>query len=306
MKKFWVPVIVFALLSILAGRVEAKKSLFMALELSKDSFALAEPALLTVEINNNSNRDYILDNQAMFSLDRQFQKFTLTLIDPDGVERSFVHYMRVEFSYGSDAKIYFVLPAGEKVKDKKFLWWQHFFEIEYRTSLEDIMPGHYKLLATYRLPNLRGQKRITVYSDTVDFYFKPVEEEHLSVLEELDSLYLYIGGFLSPEVKEKAPESFKRIRDSQTPYSEAAFTRYLLTRTEWDEFIVEKERFDEVYPNSPFVSTLLGVQSSRARMKNKEAERDSLMRYWSQIEPYHRSVLLYEDKLKLVSISEAR
>jgi hypothetical protein len=226
--KFWVPAVVTALL-VLTGRAEAKKSLAIHLELSADSLALAEPVALTVEITNNTRRNYILDNQAMFNLYQMYQRFTLTLVDPDNVERNYTQFVTGEFYYTNNAKIYFVLPAGEMVTESKFLWWQGFFEIEYRTSLEDIKPGNYRLFATYKLPNTKKQEMITVYSDTVDFYFKPFEEEHLPVLEEMDSLYHYIGGFLSPEVKEKAPESFKRIRDSQTPYSEAAFVRYLLT-----------------------------------------------------------------------------
>jgi hypothetical protein len=284
------------------------------LTLGKDTLALAEPVMLTVEISNNSQEDLKLDNVSMFTLDRIPYNFSLTLITPDGKEWDYNFFVKMDVSYAPGSKLYFLLPPGKSVSDDKVLWWTYFLPQEYQRSLEKLPAGNYKLFAAYLLPKQERLEGMILYSDTVEFVFLPPQWEHIQVLIEMDSLWRFQKGYGTRSVREDAYQRFTRIRDSHTPYSEAAHVMLVIWEYDLDKFKEEKARFDRLYPGSQFESELLKHEYLSTQSLNNDylrtgkgtfIETDSLIEAWSKVASTNYKVLKEQDKIKLITAEEA-
>jgi hypothetical protein len=182
----------------------------ISLRLGKDTLALAEPTTLAVEITNLMDGDLLLDNLYMFQLHDSPYHLSLFLITPDGKQWFYTgSRYNVEIMHGPDTKFYLSLPAGNTISRVMPLWWTTFLPYEYQVALEKLPPGTYKLFATYLLPEQNGLDNVTIYSDTVEFVFLPLNEKHLPVLLEMDSLW---NSFLTLSGSEIKP-ALERIRD---------------------------------------------------------------------------------------------
>lgn len=275
------------------------------LELGKDTLALAEPVLLTVEVNNNSGSDLLLDNLSMFSLERNPYRFWLTLISPDGQEWPYDPFYKMDVLYGLSSLMYFFLPPGESASDNMLLWWTCFLPDDYQVALEKLPPGPYKLFATYRLPKQKESEVSILYSDTFEFVFLPVQKEHIPVLIEMDSLYFYLNGGLKRGLRDEAYQRLARIKDSQSPYSEAAHVKLVYTNTDMNNYKMEKERFNRLYPNSAFEPFLVKRQFMLAQLKGLLNEMDSVVGVYSNLSPTDYRVLKEQNKIKLITAEEA-
>lgn len=307
-------VLLVGLLLYLSLTVQDAPPASLHLELGKDTLALAEPVMLTVEISNNSQEDLKLDNVSMFTLDRIPYNFSLTLITPDGKEWDYNLFVKMDVSYAPGSKLYFLLPPGKSVSDDKVLWWTYFLPQEYQRSLEKSPAGNYKLFAAYLLPKQERLEGMILYSDTVEFVFLPPQREHIQVLMEMDSLWRFQKGYGTRPVREDAYQRFTRIRDSHTPYSEAAHATLVIWEYKLDEFKEEKARFDRLYPGSQFESELLKHEYLKTQLLNHRylrtgkgtfIETDSLIEVWSKVASTHYKVLKEQNKIKLVTAEEA-
>lgn len=276
------------------------------LELAKDTLALVEPVLLTVEVNNNSGNDLLLDNLSMFTLERNPYRFSLTLIAPDGQQWPYDPFSQIDVLYAASAKLYFFLPPGESASDIMLLWWTCFLPDDYQVALEKLPPGPYKLFATYRLPEQEKSEVSILYSDTFEFVFLPVQKEYIPVLIEMDSLYFYLNGGFKRGLRDEAYQRITRIKDSQSPYSEAAHVKSVYTNTDMTNYKTEKERFNRVYPNSAFEPFLVKRQFILAQLKGLSNEMDSLLGVYSNLSPTDYRVLKEQNKIRLVTAEEAR
>ena len=279
------------------------------LELAKDTLALVEPTLLTVEIANNTQRELALDNSSMFTLHEAPYRFSLTLITPDGQKWMYDRLGTLHIDYPPDAPIYFILPPGKKTSDYMFLWWTCFLPKDCKVALENLPPGKYKVFATYRLPKQKELEKMVLHSDTFEFVFLPPKEEHLPSLVEMDSLWLYLYGGAGPALSRDARERFERIRNSSTPYSEAAHARLVRFNRNLDSFTVAKAEFDKLYPTSPFASVLLEAQFTRATLPSvsvSKGEVDSILEAWRDSAPTNFDVLIRTHELKTATSEEIK
>jgi hypothetical protein len=270
------------------------------LELGKDTLALAEPTCLKVSISNHSGKELLVDSRVKFNLYTPPVGLSLTLIFPDGKESVFSEGGSVHVSYGLDAKLYAALASGETVSTCMILWWTNLLPQEFRRALETLPPGTYKLFATYRLPQPEALEGGKLYSDTIEFVFLPLEEQHLPILIDMDSLGC--GGSGNVRREERLP----RIGNSKTPYSEAAYATSLIAISSYDSFVVEKARFDKLYPQSQFVSVLLHEQFVTAKLSRQASALDSLKETLRSVSPTHMIVLPTEKLRRGISIQEAR
>lgn len=279
------------------------------LALSTDILALAEPTLLTVEIVNNLKKDLFLDNNPMFTLYEAPYRFTLTLISPDGQKWMYDRLGTLHAEYPPDAPIYFILPPGKKTSDYMFLWWTCFLPKDYKVALENLPLGKYKIFATYRLPKQKELEKMVLHSDTFEFVFLPPKEEHLPSLVEMDSLWLYLYGGAGSALSRDARERLEHLRDSNTPYSEAAHARLIRFNRNLDSFTVAKAEFDKLYPTSPFAPVLLEAQFTRATLPGvsvSKEEVDSIFAAWRNSVPTNFDVLIRTHELKTATSKEIR
>jgi len=274
------------------------------LELGKNILALAEPTTLAVEITNLMDGDLLLDNLYMFQLHDSPYHLSLFLITPDGKQWFYTgSRYNVEIMHGPDTKFYLSLPAGNTISRVMPLWWTTFLPYKYQIALETLTPGTYKLFATYLLPEQNGLDNVTIYSDTLEFVFLPLNKKHLPVLLEVDSLW---NSFLTLSGSEIRP-ALERIRDSETPYSEGAHAKLIGGWVRgYDSFVVEKARFNKQYPESPYEILFLVDQASRALVSHRSLEADSLYRLLNGMSPTHSAVLKYHNKVRLLTAREAR
>ena len=275
------------------------------LKLGKDILAVAEPVLLMVEVNNNSGSDLLLDNLSMFTLERNPYRFSLTLITPDGQQWPYDPFSHIDVLYSASAKLYFFLSPGESASDNMLLWWTCFLPDDYQVALEKLPPGPYKLFATYRLPKQKESEVSILYSDTFEFVFLPVQKEYIPVLIEMDSLYFYLNGGFKRGLRDEAYQRITRIKDSQSPYSEAAHVKSVYTNTDMTNYKTEKERFNRLYPNSAFEPFLVKRQFILAQLKGLSNEMDSLLGVYSNLSPTDYRVLKEQNKIKLITAEEA-
>jgi hypothetical protein len=270
------------------------------LELGEDTLALAEPTLLSVYISNDSGKELLVDSRIMFNLYTSPVGLSLTLIFPDGKESVFNEGGSVFVDYGLDAKLYSGLASKETVSTCMILWWTPLLPQEYRGALETLPPGTYKLFATYRLPQPEALAGGMLYSDTIEFVFLPLEEQHLPILIDMDSLGR--GGSGNVKREERLP----RISNSKTPYSEAASATSLIAISSYDSFTVEKAKFDELYPESQFTSVILHEQYIQAKLSKRIIQRDSIRAVLRDIQPTHIVVLPDEKLRRGITVREAR
>jgi len=263
------------------------------LTLGKDTLALAEPTMLTVTTTNLSGNDLVVHSRNTFNLPYTLRLF---LITPGGEESRYRTGLSV--IYGPDAPLYFLLPPGEQATEKKMLWWQYIVPSRYVETLEKLPPGTYKIYGTYRLPN----DNVVIYSDTVEFVFLPPEKEYLSMLKDMNHIH-------GPIYEPKTDARLRRIKDSNTPYSEAAWTMLILRTYDYDSLKAEKSRFDEAYPNSQFTSWLLLNQCAAYLMSQSILdpashilpELDSLLELRGQVNPRAVDVLRWKGEIQLLT-----
>ncbi|MEA3311099.1 MAG: hypothetical protein U9Q76_02640 [candidate division WOR-3 bacterium] len=284
------------------------------LEIGKDTLALAEPVYLKATIANNMGKDLFVSTGHMFRIHDIASRFSLSLITPDGKEWAYNLFVKMDVVYTPGSKLYFLLPPGKSVSDDKVLWWTYFLPQEYQRALEKLPAGNYKLFAAYLLPKQERLEGMILYSDTVEFVFLPPQWEHIQVLMEMDSLWRFQKGYGTRPVREDAYQRFTRIRDSHTPYSEAAHAMLVIWEYDLDEFKEEKARFDRLYPGSQFESELLKHEYLSTQLLNHRylrtgkgtfIETDSLIEVWSELAPANHNVLEEQNKIKLVTAEEA-
>lgn len=268
------------------------------LEIGKDTLALAEPTMLKVTITNLSENGIVIHSRHTFELPYSLKLF---LVTPEGeVSR---YRTGISISYGPENLIYFTLPPGKQVVEDKMLWWQNIVPSRYVAALQELPSGTYQLYATYHLPS----NDIGIYSDTLEFTFLPVEKEHLEVLEDLNHIH---GPFYEKETNTR----LRRIADSNTPYSEAAWVKLILRTYDYDSLKAEKSRFDEAYPNSPFTPWLLFNQCAFYRMSrpvpdpyaNDLPELDSLMELRASINSRSVDILKFRNEIQYLTEQERR
>jgi hypothetical protein len=248
----------------------------ISLELCKDTLALAEPTYLQATITNFSDKNLVINRTFMFGIE-DLPHFSLFLITPD--EDIWRYRGRGLIPYfGPNSKLYFLLPPEEQVTGEVFLWWELIVPPEYRYAYENLPRGIYKLYTTYRIPGPKEFEDLLVYSDTAEFVFIPPAEEHLQTLRDLDSLRLYDG-------TKRARPILERIKNSNTPYSEAAWAQLISWIKEPESYILEKASFDLTYPETQFSSYLMLNQISLARKKGLTAQIDSILPLWKKETP---------------------
>ncbi|MEA3311344.1 MAG: hypothetical protein U9Q76_03900 [candidate division WOR-3 bacterium] len=246
------------------------------LELSKNNLALAEPVYLKATITNLSDNDLVINKTFMFGIE-DLPNFLLFLITPN--EDIWRYHGRGLFPYfGPDSKLYFLLPPEEQITGELFLWWQLIVPPEYRYAYENLPHGNYRLYATYRIPGPKEFQEVVIYSDTAEFVFLPPEEKHLQTLRDIDSLRLYDGTRVASPILE-------RIKNSNTPYSEAAWAQLISWIKEPELYILEKASFDVIYPETQFASYLMLNQISLARKKGLIPQIDSILPLWKEETP---------------------
>lgn len=260
------------------------------LELAKDTLALAEPFYLTATITNKMDKDLLVDNCRMFRLKRESYPFCLFLITPSGKEWLYTGGRTGHVTVVDAPHLWLWISPGISASKGERFFWTPFLPPKYQVALEKLPPGTYKLFATYQLPEQEGLHETVIYSDTVEFVFLPLKKERRQALIEMDSLRdFYMGGGARFEV---AP-ILKRIMVSKTPYSEGAHSLYITmipsSLVGVDSLIMEKARFDELYPESQFAPVLLREQ---ANVVKTASERDSLNRILAEMEPTNTGVLL--------------
>ena len=266
----------------------------LKLRLGKDTLAMAEATYLKAEITNNTDKDLLLDNRLMFLLANPPYRFSLYLIMPSGEECLYQGFRGVDVLGPVRPHHFFLLPPGVKASKGILLWWSIFLPREYEVALEKLPPGTYKLFVTYRLPETADQEKIVIYSDTVEFVFLPPKSEHHHALVEMDSLYRFFGSIGAA----KGRIGLQAIKESNTPYSEAAHARLLTWVRDLDSFTLEKANFDSLYPSSQFSTHLLETQYKYAKTANRTNVLDSLNRLLLEIEPSNTDALLRQGVIR--------
>lgn len=307
MKRF---LLLLLILSVIVSATDTLSPASLHLELAKDTLALVEPTLLTVTLTNNSDKELVVEADPLLNLIGGHDGLSLFLITPEGEESRFKNGT----NYTYEAK-YWLLPSQESLSAVLITWWTPFVPLEYTKSLEKLPPGNYKLFASYSVPEQGDGKAVAVYSDTIGFVFLPLNKEHRPVIKELNSLYL---DFMVSYRRSAAP-IWERIRDSNTPYSEAAWAMLvtLIHRNYYDSLKTEKRRFCEAYPNSQFMPYIqqeqfrlykwglayeFGALNRPKEDLQLDAEADSLLEVLSDYVP--KSYWVHEWKTKLPMITE--
>ena len=282
------------------------ESLKLSLHLGKDTLVLAEPVLVRAQMTNLTGNELLIDNIDMFGLvDGTFRLFVITPYS-DGEDWC----LRLSYSIGYSpmSSLFFKLQPGKSASQQWVLWWPQILPKNYREALEEIKPGGYKMYATYRVPDQSGFDRVTIYSDTADFVFQPLEEKNLSALKQMDSI-AYV--FLAPASNASYPR-FERIRNTNTPYSESAWMMTTVMKMrDYDSLKAEKALFDKVYPQSQFASVLMELQYDSyghflymrdgIKAYPDDAEADSLLRSAREITPNTLYILKARGEVELVS-----
>ncbi|MBN2379459.1 hypothetical protein JXM67_06615 [candidate division WOR-3 bacterium] len=285
------------------------------LKLGKDTLALAEPAILTIEITNNQE-SLVFVHISHLAYSRGFR---ITLLTPDGNEWEYKPDFVVHIDYISEGKVLFQLHHGESVTDDLLIWWTLYFPKEYRNSIEMIPSGTYKMFVKFPLDyqKLESVEGAVIYSDTLEFQFLPLEDSYLDILCELDSLCDFFAG-PAPKWSEGRPR-FERIRDSQTPYCEGAWAYLISWLDDYDELACEKKAFDSKYPNSqfsPFLAECEFMECFHFTMGSKpiivepnyrpviEPKADSLLEVWSRMTPGSIRMLWFKEYDKFLSRTE--
>ena len=293
------------------SKATGREPVSIHLELAKNTLALAEATWLTAYITNNTDEELLLDNRSMFCLAAEPYPFELHLLTPEGENWLYQKGRTVRIDYSPQARLYFWLSPKQTISDELWLFVSIFAPEKTRENLEKMSPGKYRYYATYKLPDQEGQRKITIYSDTVELIYLPLKAKDyksLKALREMNSLSeCFIKGFSSKNI-----ESLKRIISTNTPYSEAAhalLAGVTLSHYQSDfyqKFIEEKTRFDSLYPDSPFQRDLLKSQVSYVEARGWKTETDSLLNLLSQQYPHDRVTLNRRDMLKTATAAEIR
>jgi hypothetical protein len=289
------------------------------LELGKDTLALAEPTLLTVTLTNNQESELIIEADPLLNLIGGHNGLSLFLITPDGEQSEFKNGM----NYTYEAK-YWLLPPQESLSAVLITWWTPFVPLDYTESLEKLPSGNYKLFASYDIPDQGNDKAVAIYSDTIEFVFLPLNKDHRRVIKELNSLSMdFMGLYLR-----RSTPTWQRIRDSNTPYSEAAWAMLvtLLYRIDYDRIYYDsleivKKRFCEAYPNSQFMPYIqeahfriyksglayeFGALNRPKENLQLDAEADSLLEVLGDYVPKSFWVHKWKTKLPIITEQERR
>lgn len=279
------------------------------LKLAKESLALAEANILTIEITNNLETPLLLDNEYLFKATKAPYPFKLYLIAPDGSKWLYVRGRGIRGSSLGNSPRYFWLPPGGKVQETMYLWATAFAPTKYKNALEKIPSGKYKLFAIYKLPITTGTGMKVLYSDTAEFTYRALDEKDAGALNSLmgmDSLKESILGVFGPKDK---PQLVK-IRDSKTPYSEAAYSILLalilasIEGDPYDQFVIEKRNFDALYPNSSFAIIIMNLQMEHAKLTRRTNAADSLRWVLQEKYPLDRQILISSGRIKTATLKE--
>ncbi|MBN2380374.1 hypothetical protein JXM67_11300, partial [candidate division WOR-3 bacterium] len=265
------------------------------LSLSKDTLALAEPALLTIEVMNNSENNLLL-HLYRFDISRSLQ---LYLVTPEGEESRYK--MDIGVTFKPENLRYFLLPPNECASEQIILGWRYIVPNRYKANLQALPSGIYKLYAAYPLLD----ENVVIYSDTIELVFNSLEKKHLPVIKTMNQLSKVPYG-------STANSLWKVIRDSNTPYSEGAWIEAIAVTYNYDSLKVEKSRFDEIYPNSHFANFLLQVQCANYLRAGNitlntpsinlgTPEYDSLLTLLRTITPNEVTVMKWDEKVKTLS-----
>lgn len=275
------------------------------LELAKDTLALAEPTVVAIQITNCSDSSQILFNEDMFEL-LISSLLSFTLITPEGEEWKYEYPYEFHVWSRHNPVSRFWLPSGETVSDFMFLSWFHFFPENCHLSLKTLTPGRYKLFASYCMPFM---KNVRVGSDTIDFFFQPLQDDHLLTFIEMDSLGKALGVpgiYLLNVIEYDVFPVFERIINTKSPYAEAIRASYITYVPDYDLVTKEKATFDTLYLDSQFEPVLLQFQLLISEILDRtDIDRDSLLAALACVMPNNRKVLLSQKKLRLLTPLEA-
>jgi len=253
--------------------------------LPKDTFALAEPTVLTIEISNDSDTNLILSNYVTPNLEWS-TSITYTLMTPDGQFWTCSRGSMASISRTDPPKDnLIILPPGKAISKIEFLNWNTFLPSQYQAGFKKLPSGTYKLVAAFTLPrqspppradslfriygllltgeiseaDLKSEEPYTCH-DTAEFVFLP--EDKTSRITSTS----YICRAFNPDWHWQERLSRLRLQalvDSSTPCCEAAHYM-LVNKAGGDSKQTEISRFDSLYPGSLF--SLLWTQQELAML----------------------------------------
>ncbi len=277
----------------------------MHLELAKDTLALAEPTMMTIRLQNNQDSSLRLSIWSMHS----YEGFHLYLIKPDGEEWLFGHGLRISGDPFPDSTNIYSLAKNESITVDQFLWWPDFAPAPERLKAEDFSHGVYKIFGTYLHAGCNGK----IFSDTISFVFLPPDETSLDALEQVYLANIPHHSF------EETKNYLKRIRDSNTPYSEGAWA-YLISMMPENYDSLKKETifFSDKYPSSRFRPFLLQHQFRACAAYNtikksgfdlnykilRTEEIDSLLTEWERSSPLSLWMLHWKNSNRFITEKE--
>lgn len=290
---------------------EGPKPISLKLKLSKTTLELAEANVLGIEIKNVLGRPLLIDCFFIFNL---FNDLSLFVISPDGEKWVFKNPPLV--SRGAENKDEYLLKSGEYISEQTLFDLSDMLPRERLDRVESLPSGIYKVFACYSFwgnPDTTLNKAL-VFSDTVEFSYKPLNEKYLPVLREYDSLWP--GNYSTVSV----PTRHGRIRDSKTPYSEAAWVHLLnisSNQFDYDSLKAEKAKFDMSYPNSIYQPLILQRQLDWYLIKHHiylhemdsvklDAEADSLLELCQRLTPRWVQLLKFTEKERFLTNKQAR
>jgi hypothetical protein len=257
--------------------------------LPKDTFALAEPTVLTIEISNDSDTNLIFSNYITptSSFDLVWSpNITYTLVTPDGQTWTCPRGSMASISLSAPPKDNLILlPPGKAISKIEFLRWNLFLPSQYMAGFKKLPSGTYKLIAAFTLPRQSPPLSVDSLLRIYDLFLKGELSEADLKMEELHTCYETVEFVFLPEDKTSRitrasyicrafnpdwhwQERLSRLRlqalvDSSTPYCEAA--RYMLVnKAGGDSKQTERSRFDSLYPGSLF--SLLWTQQELAML----------------------------------------
>lgn len=284
----------FLLLSILSLTAQDAPPASIHLDLGKDTLALAEPTFLTVEIHNQSETDLPISDLFMFGLEESPPNLSLFLITPEGEEWEYIGRRYSVFAtYSINDSLYLSLPPGWKVSRNMFVWWTGWVPNEYKTALEKLPPGTYKMFAIYAIDEFAKTHEGKFLSDTIEFVFLPLEERNLQALIEMDSLIRFFHSVGAA----KGRAGLNRILSMDTPYREATDALLITWIKNYDSLTTRKTKFDKLYPRSQFTPMLLKYQLRAAERDKLTLKADSLFEVWAAETPTSADVLTRQKKI---------
>lgn len=296
-------VMIFLLATLTAGFANAaeKAPITMHLELAKDTLALAEPTMLTIRLQNNQDSSLRLSIWNM----HPYEGFHLYLKKTDGEELLFGHGWRISADPFPDSNNIYSLSKDESITVDQFLWWPEFAPTPESLSIGNFNPGEYKIWMSFLHPGFAK----AIYSDTISLVFLPPGEKSLDALE-------LVRLTNTPHPFEETKNYLKRIRDSNTTYSEGAWA-YLISMMpdNYDSLKEEINLFNAKYPSSSFQTFLLKTQFQACVGYNivkkgrfdlnykirRTKELDSLLTEWERYSPHSLWMLHWKNSNRYIA-----